>query len=490
MSDFRSESPAKTLSVHDAEVEQAVLGAILLAAAECGEAISLLRSEDFYVQKHRCIFEAIVSLSREGASIDLVTVTDRLRTTGKLDDAGGASSVTGLLNANFTTANVDHYAGIVRRHGRRRALARLGVELSGGHNDPEELERRARETLDRLEGHSDAPRRRVPHPKGLTADELMRQRLEPPAWIVDAILPQGLTLLSGRPKKGKSALARNLAVAVATGGRALGQVSVRKGGVLFLAYEDSPARLQDRVSRLLADAPAPDDLLFHPSTLPWPRADRGGMVALDAWLCEHSDTRLVVVDTLAKFRRPRKGHQHDLYEEDYEALGSLKELADAHGVGVLVVTHSRKAGADDPIDAPIGTTGVTAAPDTLWNLARGRGQGDAELHLVGRDVEEATLALRFDTLTLSWLLLGDAEVYRRGQERQQVVETIAHAGNSLGPKDVAAAIGKRVEAVSKLMWTMANRGEIVHADRGRYSLPPRELRSGTRPCGSRWMAAR
>src|SRR5207253_2368842 len=92
-----------------------------------------------------------------------------------------------------------------------------------------------------------------------TAAELMRMKLPPPRWAVPELIPEGLTILAGRPKTGKSWLALHIAIAVATGGAVLTSSPVESGPVLYLAMEDTRRRLQKRLSKLL-QGPPPEQL--------------------------------------------------------------------------------------------------------------------------------------------------------------------------------------------------------------------------------------
>src|SRR5215217_4338909 len=152
--------------------------------------------------------------------------------------------------------------------------------------------------------HDDMPPEwRMPTPTTMTAAELMDKELPPVKWAVSGVLPEGVTILAGKPKMGKSWLALGLCVAVASGGRALGKIRAECGGALYLGLEDQERRLQRRLKKILAGGNAPEGLEV---TWAWPRLDQGGVEALRDYLKERPATRLLVIDTLKKIR-PRDG---------------------------------------------------------------------------------------------------------------------------------------------------------------------------------------
>jgi AAA domain-containing protein/IclR-like helix-turn-helix domain-containing protein len=299
----------------------------------------------------------------------------------------------------------------------------------------------------------------------ITAAELLTKRLPALRSAAPGILPEGLGILAGRPKIGKSWLGLDFAVAVAGGGKVLGKISAEQGDVLYLALEDGERRLQSRLGALVDAAPA--GLEFATA---WSRLDEGGLELLDRWLGSHPNARLVMIDTLKRVR-PRGRRDAGLYDQDYEALGPLADLAKKHGVCILVIHHTRKAGADDPLELVSGSFGLSGAVDSVLVLKRDRGRADAVLAIVDRDQGDQELALEWDAGTFTWTLLGDAEDYRRSKERADIIELLRRASSPMQPKAIAEQLGRPRGAVRFLLHKMAASGEVRKGDDG-YTVHP------------------
>lgn len=305
-----------------------------------------------------------------------------------------------------------------------------------------------------------------PGPALISAADLMRKVFPEPRWAVPDVIPEGLTILAGAPKLGKSWLALNIGAAIALGGRAIGKIPVQGGDVLYLALEDTPRRLQDRLRRTLPDGSLPERLAIATS---WPTLADGGAAHIAGWLANHPDARLVIIDTFQKLRGPVATNTNQ-YAADYEAAGEFKRLADLYGVAFVVVHHTRKATADDPLDMVSGTQGLSGAADSTCILRKQPGKADAAMYIRGRDVPEADHALTFDAVTCTWTMLGDAGEYRLSEERREILDILRAADEPLPPRRIAEALNKKDGAVRKLLYTMVKAGEVDNIG-GAYRMP-------------------
>ncbi|MBA7526673.1 DNA primase [subsurface metagenome] len=266
-----------------------------------------------------------------------------------------------------------------------------------------------------------------------TAVELMSTELPEPRWAVPDILPEGCSILAGKPKMGKSILCLNLAVAVSTGGKAFGKIDVEQGGVLYLALEDTKNRLKRRLETILHGIPVPENLNF---SIRWPRIIDGEIPGLDQAIKEMPDPRLVIIDTLEIIRPVQKGQQKTQYTVDYNDVITVKQLADKHGIAILIIHHLRKAASEDIMDDISGTFGLTGAADGILALQRITGRADALLHITGRDIESESYALKFHNDLLSWDLLGKADEVKATAARQLIYNTIKDVGIPIKPKEL------------------------------------------------------
>ena len=296
----------------------------------------------------------------------------------------------------------------------------------------------------------------------IDGETLMSQPLTPLNFVVDTLLSQGLHILAGSPKVGKSWLALWLAVMVAKG-EAVWGMGVKQGTTLYLCLEDSTLRIQNRLFEIAEDAPANVHFTTNSDTL-----GKGLEEQLCAFLSEHPDTVLVIIDTLQMIR----GAGYDnTYANDYRDLSALKRIADTYGIAILLVHHLRKMNDDDPMNMISGTTGLSGATDSNFVLRKSkRRENTATLYCTGRDIPYRELALEFDGEDHVWKLLSDdceqndqpserilfllSELLRRQPEisapAKVLLEKIDPAGaEGLPPNSFSHRIRKSVDALRR-----------------------------------------
>ena len=243
----------------------------------------------------------------------------------------------------------------------------------------------------------------------LDGETLMSTVLPPIRFVVDKLLPQGLHILAGAPKVGKSWLALWLCLCVAKG-EPIWNFLTTKGSVLYLCLEDSYSRIQNRLLDITADAPA--SLRFATMS---EKLHCGLVEQIEGFLSTNPDTVLVVIATLQRIRGT--GNEANPYASDYRDLGVLKELADRCRIAILLIHHLRKMNDDDPMNMISGTTGISGATDTNLVLKKGKRSGSAAtLYCTGRDIEYQELTLEFDQNAHVWRLVSGGEAPAENQD--------------------------------------------------------------------------
>ena len=291
-----------------------------------------------------------------------------------------------------------------------------------------------------------------------TSNELLNTDFPEPQWIVDGLIPEGLTLLAGKPKTGKSWLALQIATSASVGVDVLGHFNCKPIGVVYLGLEDTGRRLKSRLVKL--QALGSDNLKLVTGGA----KNRSGIAQLEKYLDEQPNVKLVVIDTLAQFL---PSFDFNSYSETYPVMSSLKILCDKRVVGILAIHHTRKSGGDDFIDAVTGSNAFTGVADTTMVLTRGRGDADGSIMATGRDFEDIDIALSLER-DLGWQYLGDGPEYRMSREQRGIVEAIREAGEPIGPKDVAAMTAGDYGKVKLMMYRMEKQGLISKQSWGKY----------------------
>lgn len=319
--------------------------------------------------------------------------------------------------------------------------------------------------------------------KIISAGEILSTQTPPTPFFFPNLLPQGLTILAGKPKLGKSRFCLNLACSIAYRFEFLGQTpEVHK--VLYLALEDHEARVKKRLTQVL-----PENFKVQSEKLQFayqcPRMDRGGLQALAKTLEADPEIKVVILDTLVKVRgEKRRGSSQ--YDKDYNEIAKLKELADRFGIAMVVVHHLIKTKAKDPFDMVTGSNGLTGAADNILLLTSDRSGANAILKIHSREIEDQDRAIGFDKSTNWWTLLGKpAEEYQISQERQEILDFLKEeAEEPVTLHGIATFLGKKKPNVYNLLKKLVKQGLVEKVGFGKYQLKPVEEKTvGTQCAG-------
>lgn len=234
----------------------------------------------------------------------------------------------------------------------------------------------------------------------IDGETLIDMRLPQALFCIETLLPQGVTILGGAPKIGKSWLVLDLCIRIAKG-EEVWNLKTQKGSTLYLCLEDSYRRIQDRLSCITDDVPR--DAYFSICS----KSMTDGLCEqIRNFVSEHPGTLLIVIDT---FQIIRKSDTEMSYANDYQEIRQMKQLADELDISLLLVHHLRKQGDSDPLNKLSGSTGISGAVDAVFVLDKSRRSHDgATLVCTGRDIEYREMELRFTKDHCLWELVSDS----------------------------------------------------------------------------------
>ena len=234
----------------------------------------------------------------------------------------------------------------------------------------------------------------------IDGETLMDMQLPPTKFCVETLLPQGMCILGGASKIGKSWWVLDLCVRIAKG-EPMWDLKTTKGTTLYLCLEDTLRRVQNRLLCITDEVPPNTFFAISAGTL-----SDGLCEQIREFVKEHPDTVFVAVDT---FQIVRNNNIDTSYANDYDEIRLLKQLADELNICLLLVHHLRKQGDSDPFNKLTGTTGIVGAVDTAFVLDKSKRNADsATLYCTGRDEEDRQIELQFSKKDFVWKMLRDS----------------------------------------------------------------------------------
>ena len=343
--------------------------------------------QQFGSDANRLVGWAVWTLRRDGKPCGLEEVTDRLIGQGKLDEVGNAAGLFQLLTmAEDDTRSLDEFLDIMRR---RRVYRACEGGMQRAMNPDLSPDDAAAQVLADLNDPVE-----VSDTDPIWTDELLA--MDPPQWLVEGIIPEGLTVLFGSPKTGKSYVALTLAWALATGTSWFRLPTGPKRRVLYLAGE-GVGDLRLRADSLLTEVGRHPggDLQFWPNILHLSRESDAARLRL---MVEKAEAELVIVDTWARYAGVRDENDAAQVQASVNALESLTR----RGTSVLVVHHTSKAG------TMRGSSALAGAVEAAIQLQHSETEPKVKM--------SSSLSRRgagFDDILLEWKRVGKDSVMQR-----------------------------------------------------------------------------
>ena len=298
-------------------------------------------------------------------------------------------------------------------------------------------------------------------------DDLLADTIPPPRPIVEDLLHEGMLLFGGKSKRGKSWLMLDLALAVATGNPVWRHFPTREPQpVLYLALEDGRGRIQRRLRAIQPGIQTSGKLQL---LYDFPLLNDGGIERLRHYI-ETWHYRLVVLDVLARVEPAARGNNDKTYHDIYRMFEPLQSLHRRHPFCLAMLTHLRKAEAEDIFDTLHGSVAYQGAQDTLWVLERPPRDAVGVLHLREKDSDDQALHVSF--VDGHWEFLGYDTDVKLSQGRQAILELFEEKEQALSIDEILKGLARprnRYQTVRKTLQRMVQDEQLVRLDRGRYA---------------------
>lgn len=297
--------------------------------------------------------------------------------------------------------------------------------------------------------------------KWIDEPALRTKEFPPTKWYAKNFLHQGTAILGGRPKQGKSWLALNIAINLATGTDVMGHYAVEEPHkVVFFTLEDSERLIRERIIKLATD-PVPNLRVVTQTA----RIDDGFLDDMNELI--DAGYRVFVIDVLAKIE-PSTSKSSEGYRDTYERLDPVKDLCETHDAVIIMITHTRKMQTDNREENIMGSTAYTANPDMVWVLERG--DGTANLDMKSKEMEPKIVELqpRFDGT--NWEVLSEGSDQSTSAKDKEVVTLMKEDYSEITPNQLARETGWSVSAATKRLRRMHDQGLIRKVKRGLYGL--------------------
>ena len=281
----------------------------------------------------------------------------------------------------------------------------------------------------------------------ISADTLFYQPLDHPRMLIDGILSNGLAILSGDSKIGKSWLVLWLGIKISQGEPVWG-LPTSKTDVIYLALEDTDWRIQQRMQELIDEPPKNLHFGFSCGKL---GAELEGQIK--GVLADNPNTGLLFIDTL-QMVRDNVSSRVNAYAQDYKDLSALKKIADDHKMCIFLIHHNRKEhDSSNVFNDMTGSTGIAGVADTCMVLRKeDRFGNDAVLSITGRDIEEKRLKLTMRKNVWEVMEALDTSALRRERIPQflfQIADYLLKEKSFTGTmEDLLVAIGNETTAAN------------------------------------------
>ena len=309
----------------------------------------------------------------------------------------------------------------------------------------------------------------------MSAAELRDKVFPPTRWAVNGILPEGLTILAGDPKAGKSLMAVDICSAIASGRKAFGNRQCVEGMCVYYSLEDMYPMVQARIKKqsdIWSDK-------FKIITKIRCQLGDSFYKLLDEMVMMWPDLRCVVIDTMAKII-PGKPPGVTDYEHYYKYLDPLHQWAGLNHIAVVLITHLKKSRAVDgenPFNSIIGSVAIQGTSDAMLLLQKNHAKADiinpdlpdGFLEVQGRELGTDKYTLEFNDEEMKWCIIRESVIADVTGNSNWLLIADSLKRKQKSPAEIAKEIKKNGSTVRSCLKRMVAE-KLIKNENGKYGL--------------------
>lgn len=315
----------------------------------------------------------------------------------------------------------------------------------------------------------DIKKQSIEIPKPQSGTELLSKEFPPPVYFVENLLCQGLTILAGKSKRGKTYLCLDMCMAISFGRQAFRKLNTRKSDVLFISLEDGEILVQENLRKIQPNLTSLPDMHFIYEG--FPRLGDGALEMLKRYL---DDYQVIVIDILGRIlpdaSRMRKNVNE--YQIITDFLGPIHDIVRDREASIIITDHLRKAPSDDEFDAVMGSMAKIGVADHVMLYTRQAEENEGVLSILGKRINHHKVVV---TLTDGHLeYVGEGEHYEANTENRKILTILQEEGRPLHTREIVQAMGlsdKQYHRIRMRLTRLFNEGTIGrHKGSGKWTL--------------------
>lgn len=349
--------------------EKAVLCCVLLDDKAASEILSTLKAEDFYLNAHATLFEAMQIITGKSMPVDLVTLVQQLEEQGELENCGGVAYLTDITNELPSAANFKHYVGIVRKNSNLRKIIHVGNKMIDmaytGDPDDEALPLAEKEVFKLAQQSDSGDMKDIRTATNNVLDQLEKMAADPKAMRgiptgfaslnrkLNGLQRSDLILIAARPGQGKTSIGMNIVQQVALNRERKSETGAVKPYVAAVFSLEMPA--EQLAKRMLCSVAKVDMTRVNAGTLDapeWKRLSEAKSKLDKAKIYIFDSSQTTPMEILSRCRRLKREQGLDVVMVDYLQLMSTGKRVESRQQEISEITRTMKITARE-LDVPI-----------------------------------------------------------------------------------------------------------------------------------------